>query len=256
MELYVFDGSLEGLLTAVFNAYQHKSATVKLVSTAHYLPDAFDTAYRVISDREKGKRVWQALCKKLGKDWQLNCYKTFLSEQPDAFQQLFSFIKYIIDNPQGSEANFAEPSVLYVSQMSRKVHREKHRMEAFVRFQKTGEGIFYAHIEPDFNVLPLLTSHFRDRYADQRWIIYDLKRKYGLYYDLQQVTEITIDFGEDMSSNLNALPKQVLDPQEELYTLLWKDYFKSTGIPARKNMKLHIRHVPRRYWKYLSEKQG
>ncbi|MGB1209996.1 MAG: DUF4130 domain-containing protein, partial [Lacinutrix venerupis] len=35
---------------------------------------------------------------------------------------------------------------------------------------------------------------------------------------------------------------------------LWKDYFKSTNIKSRKNMKLHIQHVPKRYWKYLSEK--
>lgn len=26
-------------------------------------------------------------------------------------------------------------------------------------------------------------------------------------------------------------------------------------IDARKNLKLHIQHVPRRYWKYLIEKQ-
>ena len=36
---------------------------------------------------------------------------------------------------------------------------------------------------------------------------------------------------------------------------MWKDYFDSTNIKERKNMKLHIRHVPKRYWKYLSEKQ-
>jgi len=43
--------------------------------------------------------------------------------------------------------------------------------------------------------------------------------------------------------------------QEFEFQTLWQDYFKSTNIVSRKNMKLHIRHVPKRYWKYLSEKQ-
>ncbi|MEO6284073.1 MAG: TIGR03915 family putative DNA repair protein [Dyadobacter sp.] len=255
MDIYVFDGTLEGLLTAVFYYYQRKSSAVRLVSSEHYHPDVFHPAFEVISEDEKAKRVWSGLGKKLDKEWMMHFYKSFLSGQPDTFQDLFEFSKYIIDNIPGAEDNYGNKYVLSISQMSHKVHREKHRMEAFIRFQKTGDGIFYAHIEPDFNVLPLLIRHFKNRYADQKWIIYDLKRKYGLYYDLEKVEEITFDFTTEMSPALNALPEQVLDPQEELYTLLWKDYFKSTNIPARKNMKLHIRHVPKRYWKYLSEKQ-
>lgn len=255
MELYIFDGSLEGLLTAVFECYQRKSGSVKLVSEIYHVPDVFDSGFGVTADRDKGKRVWKGLCKKLGKDWQVRFYKAFLSEQPEAFQHLFDFARYIIDQPEGASENYAHPDVLAISQISRKVHREKHRMEAFVRFQKTTDGIYYAHIEPDFDVLPLLPEHFQNRYADQRWMIYDLKRNYGIYYDLEKTEEIELDFAAKMSSNLNALPRQFLDSKEEFYTQLWQHYFKSTNIQARKNMRLHVRHVPRRYWKYLSEKQ-
>ncbi|MGN7885119.1 TIGR03915 family putative DNA repair protein [Dyadobacter sp. 22481] len=255
MELYIFDGSLEGLLTAVFECYQRKSPIVKLVTAAHHIPDVFDAGFRVVSDREKGKRVWKGLCKKLGKEWQFRFYKAFLSEQPETFQHLLNFARYIIDQPAGACENFAHPDILAISQAAQKVHREKHRMEAFVRFQKTGDGIYYAHIEPDFDVLPLLPEHFQNRYADQRWIIYDLTRKYGMYYNLEKTEEIELDVAPQISV-VNALPSDLLDPGEQMYTLLWQDYFKSTNIQARKNMRLHMRHVPRRYWKYLSEKQG
>jgi probable DNA metabolism protein len=255
MEIFVFDGSLEGLLTAVFYCYKKKVRTVKLVSESHYQPDVFDRSVRIVSEDDKARRVWIGLRKKMNKEWMLRFYKSFLSEQPGTYQDLFEFARYIIDNPPGGQENFGNTYVLAISQMSQKVHREKHRMEAFIRFQKTSDDIFYAHIEPDFNVLPLLTEHFKNRYADQKWIIYDLKRKYGLFYDLEKVEEVTFDFSAEMSPSLNALPAQFLDPKEELYTVLWKDYFKSTNIPSRKNMKLHIRHVPKRYWKYLSEKQ-
>jgi len=255
MELYVFDGTLEGLLTSIFYSYERKAEQVKLVSRENYLPDVFQTSVDVTSDETKANRVWKGLRQKLNGEWMKRVYKSFLSEQAATFQDLFDFARYIIDNPPGSEENFGNKYVLAISQMDRKVHREKHRTEAFIRFQQTADGIFYAHIDPDFNVLPLISDHFRKRYADQKWIIFDLKRKYGLFYDLDKVEEITFDFTTEMSSNLNTLPQQVLDPKEELYSLLWKDYFRSTNIPARKNMKLHIRHVPKRYWKYLSEKQ-
>ena len=45
-----------------------------------------------------------------------------------------------------------------------------------------------------------------------------------------------------------------LDDEEVLYDQLWKDYFRSVNIEARKNAKLHIQYVPKRYWRYMNEK--
>jgi probable DNA metabolism protein len=85
------------------------------------------------------------------------------------------------------EEDYSHPAVLTVFQTAKKVWREKHRMEAFVRFQRTADGLYYAIIEPDYNVLPLIAEHFQTRYADQRWMIYDARRRYGMYYDLNTV---------------------------------------------------------------------
>ncbi|MNI90098.1 hypothetical protein D3C73_1475850 [compost metagenome] len=101
-------------------------------------------------------------------------------------------------------------------------------------------------------MLPLISNHFKNRYADQQWIIYDLKRKYGLHYNLDAVTEITIGFAEGINKQKPA--PALMDENEALYAALWKDYFKSANIVARKNTKLHVQHVPKRYWKYLTEK--
>ena len=48
--------------------------------------------------------------------------------------------------------------------------------------------------------------------------------------------------------------KALYNEEEELYQQLWQQYFSSVNIVARKNMKLHIQHMPRRYWRYLVEK--
>lgn len=256
MVTYVFDGSFEGLLTAVFDCYDRRDKSVDLVWEKYYQPAMLHEPHLVITDTEKAHRVWTGLGKKLSKQWGIMFYKAYLGEDPQTFKDLLNFARYIFDSPPGAEANFGNPYVMAVSKMDRKVNREKHRMKAFIRFQKTADGMYYCPVEPDFNVLPLIKPFFKDRYADQQWIIYDVKRKYGLYYNLHTVEEITCEFVANIDTSKPSLPATLQDEKEALASLLWKDYFNSTNIPARKNMKLHIQHVPRRYWKYLNEKEG
>lgn len=253
MVIYIFDGSLEGLLCAVFEYFERKPKQVSLTTELMHQPDAFTATLHVHNDHLKADRVWKGLQKRLPKDWMRKLYCCFLSELPLAYTSLFELCCYLFSNPAGAEKNYGNTHVLTVAQTAKKVEREKHRMEAFIRFQLTADGIFYCGIDPDFNVLPLIMKYFKDRYADQQWIIYDIKRNYGLFYDLHQVEEIRMEFTEQ--KNLVKPAIHALSEKEALYAALWKDYFKSVNIPARKNTKLHIQHVPKRYWKYLTEKQ-
>lgn len=248
---YIFDGSLAGLLTAVFEWFERKPGKTILKSAEIFQPEAFAESFTVITNQEKADRVWAGLEKKLKKDWRRKFYCSYLSELPEAYHHLFQFTLYIFKNDAGAENNYGNEHVIALAKFAKSVEREKHRMEAFIRFQKTGDGMFYAAIDPDFNVLPLISNHFKNRYADQQWLIYDLKRKYGLFYNLNSVEEVTINFSHDTKQQ----PASVMDEKESLYAVLWKDYFKSANIVARKNTKLHLQHVPKRYWKYLTEKQ-
>lgn len=250
---YIFDGSLTGLLTSVFEWFERKPGKVTLKAAEIFQPEAFAESLEIIADQGKADRVWAGLQKKLQKDWLRKFYCSYLSELPDAYNHLFQFSCYIFQQQKGAENNYGNEHVIALSKYAKSVEREKHRMEAFIRFQQTADNIFYAGIDPDFNVLPLISNHFKNRYADQQWIIYDLKRKYGLHYNLDTVEEVSINF-EKGTSQPNLAPA-LTDEKEQLYALLWKDYFKSANIVARKNTKLHLQHVPKRYWKYLTEKQ-
>lgn len=254
MITYVFDGSFEGLLTAIFEFYEYKPKAVQLFWDRHYQPSMLEEPHIVTSDPAKADRVWKGLKKKISSEWLFNFYRTYLSEDPVIFQHLFEFARYVFDNPPGAENNFGNPHVMAVSKMNRMIGREKHRFTAFIRFQQTTDGIYYAPAEPDFNILPLISSFFKKRFADQKWVIYDVKRKYGLYYDLNTVEIISYEFIQNVDTSKPLLPANMLDEKEELADVLWKDYYKSTNIPARKNMKLHIQYLPKRYWKYLNEK--
>jgi len=250
MKPVLYDGTFEGFLTAVFEVYEYKIAGPK-ISRAHIAEGSlFGDVHIVHTNHAKVKRVLAKLDQKILKTTINQLYKTFLSELTGIENVLLRYIQYVIARKPGAENDYGHPDVLMVQQTSRKVHREKHRMEAFIRFQLTRDQLYYAIIQPDFNVLPLIANHFKERYADQRWLVYDCRRKYGLYYDLKEVSEVMIHFNEGNSEDGN-----VYDEKEGLYQQLWKQYFDSVNIKARRNMKLHIQHVPKRYWKYLIEKQ-
>ncbi|MCJ0829173.1 TIGR03915 family putative DNA repair protein [Acinetobacter sp. NIPH1876] len=254
---YYFDGSMAGLLSCVFRAFQFKEFQVQLCLLDGAQHRLFSEVIEVPSHEQHAQRVWSALQQKLSKAALKQIYFASLSESLDAYQHLFDYCIYVFQQQHSIEKDYLHPSVLAISQWTKKVGREKHRMEAFVRFKKTTDGLFLSLVRPDFNVLPLIQPHFRRRYQDQRWLIYDEQRKYGLYYDLNDVHEIGMDANE-IDRNLQNGGSQSfqlqLDEQEVLYDQLWKDYFNSINIKARQNIKLHVQYLPKRYWRYLNEK--
>ncbi|WP_299336717.1 TIGR03915 family putative DNA repair protein [uncultured Psychroserpens sp.] len=249
----IYDGSFEGFLSAVFYVFEHKFDVVNIQNNTSVQNGLFTQNETIPTETIKANRVWKGLTSKLSASACNTIYYAFLSEKLGAEQILLDYIKYAFSNTRKIDKDFSHPSVLKTSQIAKMVGREKHRMEAFVRFRLTKDAIYFASIEPDFNVLPLLIKHFKNRYADQKWIIYDIKRHYGLYYDLNTVDTINIEFPTHF--DFTKTDDNYFSDQEFEFQKLWQDYFKSTNIESRKNMKLHIRHVPKRYWKYLSEKQ-
>ncbi len=247
-----YDHTFEGFLTAVFQTFysKYEQAFITPVDAAQNI--LFAEQIEIVTDSQRADRVWKGIQSKISARGCNQLYYAFLSEEKGIENILLKYIQHIFASDQNVDTDYANAYVLHVVQTAKMVSREKHRMEAFIRFRLTKDNMYVATIEPDFNVLPLIRKHFKSRYADQQWLIYDLKRKYGLYYDLNKVE--TIEF--DINAQFDPLKtsKLFFDESEIAFQELWQNYFNSANIPSRKNMKLHIRHVPKRYWKYLSEK--
>lgn len=92
---------------------------------------------------------------------------------------------------------------------------------------------FHAVIEPDFKLLPLIANFFRKRYSDQALLIYDVKRKYGLLYDLNNVSEVQLSCRE---KNSLSKPNEILnlDETEEHYQNGGKNTFKAQTLKSEK----------------------
>lgn len=248
----IYDGTFDGFLTCVFEVYQLKLTDVQIIRKDLYQPSLFGLSQEIITEVDKADRVWTSFKKKSSGKGSSRFYYAFLSEDIEIENNLLQYMQHAFSSSSPIDSDYAHPAVLKITQTSKSVGREKHRMEAFVRFRLSKDNIYFAAVEPDFNVLPLLIPHFKSRYADQKWIIYDLARNFGLFYDLEKVEIINLEFPEGFDP-LKTTTEFFAEEELEFQTL-WKNYFDSTNIPSRKNLRLHIQHVPKRYWKYLSEK--
>ena len=84
---------------------------------------------------------------------------------------------------------------LAIERLSQIVRREAYRMNGLVRFAKMENDLILAVINSRYDVLPLVRRHFEKRHSDQRWVIFDSVRNYGLYFDMQEALEVRPDSG-------------------------------------------------------------
>ncbi len=249
--IFVTDGTFEGLLTAIFDAYTAERPPEAVESSSSDQLGFFERRITIPNDPTKSERVWKGLKKHLGSKRRRQLFDAYLSGGPGVETMIYRFVRDAIPgrNALRSEADLA--SHIQIERLCQKVRREAHRMKGFIRFQKTGAGRLYlALIAPRYDVLPLIRRHFESRFADQTWIIYDTSRSYGLCYDRHRTRELRLDI-----TALKA-PDNDGDDDEKLCQDLWRLYYAAVNISSRNNPKLHLRQLPRRYWRYLPEKQS
>ena len=275
MIVYVFDNTLDGLLTAVFDSFFLKQQPAFLLAEGEQLPLFADEPHRVVTDGEKAERVWKGLEKHLSKDGLHMITISWLSEERALNQPLFNFICKVFRQKVGDckspttspvdrdlqslslERNASDPDVLEVRNTCRRVLHEQLRMKQFIRFQKAKDGTYLAVVSPDHQVLPIIIDHFQDRFNDQPWLIYDAKRHYGYYYD-GKAAPIHITFENEAAVPFDLtngkLDAEVLSENDKIFQDLWRTYFKAICIKERMNPRKQLSDMPRRYWKYMTEK--
>ena len=266
MQVYVFDNTLDGLLTAVFDSFFLHQQPEMLLGEGEQLPLFADEPHVVVTDSGKAARVWKGLEKHLSVEGLRMIAVSWLSEERTLNQPLFNFICKVFRQKAPSvtdylsmERNASDADVLAVRNSCRRVLHEQLRMKQFIRFQKAKDGTYLSVVSPDHNVLSLITHHFQDRFNDQPWLIYDAKRHYGYYYD-GSAAPIHITFEDESAVPFDLtngkLDDEVLSENDKIFQDLWRTYFKAICIKERMNPKKQLNDMPRRYWKYMTEKNS
>jgi len=103
MIIFRYDKTFEGLLTAIFDAYNRNTFPEKLLGFEDIEPLFVTETYTVLTQEDKSARVWKGLEKKL-MPMALNMLTyVWLSELPGSDELLFRYIRKTFDNKKSIE---------------------------------------------------------------------------------------------------------------------------------------------------------
>ncbi len=243
MIVYLFDGSFEGLLTAIYDSYYSKPHADCIYNKYEYKHNLLDDVKYINTDYEKYEKVYNAIKTKISKNALDKIYLAYLSDDYESCSYIYRYV--IMGFKVGSEIDLHKNNdiVINIDNLVKKVSLERHRMMGFVRF-KSFNNLLISKINPTHNVLELIAKHFSKRLSSENFIIYDENRDLALVYNKSDyyITDVDDKF-KNALNNIN----------DTFYEDLWSEYFTSVNIIERENKRLQSRMMPRRYWKNLTE---
>jgi probable DNA metabolism protein len=240
---YDYDGSFEGFLTCVYEAYVHREYPAAFAGPEEDQISLFPER-RVETHPEHAARVRASLRRRMGPAAALWVVNGFLTALPEREFHLFRFIALGYERGPGVVRDLTDDRVDTMHKALNHLNGEVHLLKGFVRFSDQ-EGVLVAEIEPKNRVLPLLRAHFCARYADERFVIYDRTHKEALFY------------GAGRWGIVPLAQFSLEDPagEERNYRVLWRRFYDTIAIEGRYNPKCRMTHMPKRYWNTMTEFQ-
>lgn len=239
--IYCYDGSFEGLLCCVFESYAQKEIPLAIVGPNESQTMLFP-GKKIIPDLLKANRVLTSIPIKMGDASLIFIKRAFLTclEQKELHILLFLRLGYC-HGP--AVMNMLTNEVVNILlQAVKHLEKESHLLTGFLRFS-IFNNVLVGEIEPKNCVLPLMTRHFCERFPEERFLIHDKTHGMGLVYQPYQSAIIPIGTLE--------LPE--VEEEEQNFRELWQIFYDTIAIQGRKNPKCRMSHMPKRYWKNMTE---
>ena len=242
--VYMYDGSFDGFLTAVFDAVYARKNPVDIVDWNGSVQSQLYCDYIYAdTDLEKARRVYDSIAKKISYTARYNVFCVFLSDTEGREKLLFDYLQYGYRLGKNVDAYLTIDTIRKVADTAKRVGNEAHMHKEFIRFAELKNGAYYAEISPKNNILPMLSGHFLERFPSMPWMIHDLTYKQCMVYDGKQCR---IEY-------VQSEPVIEYSDAEIKYRNLWKLFYDTIEIKERHNEKCRMNFMPKRYWKHLVE---
>ena len=238
--IVVYDGTAEGFLSLVFEVYAHKLSPTHIFKSR---PQSLLQIHEVRSDETHARRVLEGMKRTFSPLHVREIQQVLLCDTLAFELPLLAYVNLGFKNPRHLYDPTLE-SVRTVQNWAKAYGRMVHRMKGFVRFEELEEGVFYAKIQTEYNVLALLGDHFVERLGTQGFILHDVER--GLAFVSQE---------REIYAVAHADVPQVSE-KELTCKGLWQTFFSHVAIQNRTNPKLQQALVPLKYRTYMSEFEG
>ena len=236
---YIYDGSFDGLLSVIYTAV-YSRITPCGIGVEKNLQFSFETRYvEVATDKNRSKKVYDAILKKIGTFGIRRLYYVFLSRDPQKDLLIYKYMMLGFKNGEITNSALADDTVAATFKIAENVSRETEKFRQFTRFNVMSWGVQYAKIAPSNNILPVLMPFFIKRLRIIPFVLHDVTHNLCGVYD-------TKEWHLSSSDGLKAPEKST---REEDIEKLWKTFFDSIAIKERMNTKLQKQNMPSRYFK-------
>lgn len=250
-KILVCEDSLEGIFTAIYEAYamkwNHDHISLQAGVTDNY--QLFADYIEITTDRGKAKKVANTILRRLGiETYETICFALAAEEEGKATAIYRTVVLGLsMQNGKRIMENLTDNSVRLVSDLKRRVWNETHHLMGFVRFQELENHILFSKIGPRSNVITFLADHFADRLPLEHFVIYDEIRSIFLLHPAGKpwfcVTGETLD---------EAFVERYSEREKE-YQELFRHFCHRIAIKERENKALQKQMLPIRFQHYMTE---
>ena len=237
------ENSLEGIFSAVSDAFEHKERLGKPYtdSISIIIGDDGEVSgeeQMVTADAGKVEKLVRAIQSKLGFSAYDSILRALCHYDRDRATVTFGYLVRAF--AKGSSIPYETDSrMLKVVEMSRRVEIELNKLYGFLNFRQN-KDILLAEIEPKCNLIPLMMDHFADRFYNEDFLIFDTKRKSMLMHEAVQ--PCVVFAGVDLPS---------VDEGEDYYQNLWKQCSLSPEMKTRNGQQSSSSLLPSWYRIYM-----
>lgn len=250
-----YDGTFEGFLCAINRIEEQNLNPCEIIKRSEYIPGLFDQIINITTRERECNETWQKLIKKTSLKNAGMIQAAFLNSNPKKELILMHYFQKVLKDASCQiYQNRLVRNIDETFLMARTVYREAHRFLGFVRFQNTKDNFWFAPIKPEHDIVKLISKHFMSRFPEQKWIIYDTSRKYGIYFNIKSLAVVKME-NPLFSLENGKIEQSAMNMDEEKYREFWKSYYEAVNIPERENKRQMIQSMPKKYWNYLPEKQ-
>lgn len=249
---YLHDGTLEGLLTAIFDTYANHEAPSDVAAEGTVQLRIGQEVHLIQTDFKKAERVVKGLERVGGKELFEVVKIASLSDDPGTGAKMLRFIRYCMAaKKRFPQRDILHPDVEPVMSLYRQVRNEEEYMRQFLRFSHLENGLWFARCDAKASVVPLLMTWFSARFNTQPFIIWDEKHRLAGAYDGSGWQLVRTDtMPEDWRP---AAGPEDQAPEEQLMQAAWKGFYDAIAIDPRYNPELRRQNMPVRFWKNLPE---
>lgn len=247
-KVYIYDGSYQGLMTALYSAFKKREAPVKILAESDFRDDLFYQREEINTDQEKSEFFAEQIKKHISAQALNNIFNCYLSEAEKMELYIFRYLFTGFKVGKSVDELLTKDYIRQVHDLAHKVRHESHRLKGLIRLKEAAGGKYYAAVEPDYKTLILLAPHFKSRFSTMDWIIHDKKREEAVIYSAADKEWLLIDLEKEFEPELSKREEEVQD--------LWRAFFSAVSIQNRRNRKVQQQFMPKKYWKHLIETPG